>query len=324
MQTLAHRPARATLLAAALGFLALPAAAAARPIGDDLHVEAGNHALEGGARFLNDTARIRTDSSSDCGGSGKVVTVPGPTALGILRYAETRVRALRPLSVSDQFSFGLFVCGIGSFRGSATKFWLYKVNHVTPQVGADHYRLKRGDQVLWYFQDTITGQNTGNELALIAPARARRGHTFQVTVFSYAANGARKAVSGAQVVSRGVVKGTTDANGHATIHGSHNGLLRLRARHGSDIPSTPVGVCVNRLLRRCPAVRGKHIIGTRRGDRIRGTRGADLIEGRGGNDHINVVGGGRDRVRCGRGHDVVRLGRHDRAARDCEVVIRRF
>ena len=134
----------------------------------------------------------------------------------------------------------------------------------------------------------------------------------------------REAVSGAQVVSRGVVKGTTDANGHATIHGSHNGLLRLRARHGSDIPSTPVGVCVNRLLRRCPAVRGKHIIGTRRGDRIRGTRGADLIEGRGGNDHINVVGGGRDRVRCGRGHDVVRLGRHDRAARDCEVVIRRF
>src|SRR5919109_596584 len=87
-------------------------------------------------------------------------TVQGPTALGILRYAETRVRALRPVSVSDQFSFGLFVCGIGSFRGNATKFWLYKVNHVTPSVGADHFHLKKGDQVLWYFQDTVTGQNT--------------------------------------------------------------------------------------------------------------------------------------------------------------------
>src|SRR5919197_4397299 len=122
MQIFALRSGRALLAAAAVGLLALPAAAAARPIGADLHVEAGNHALEGGARFLNDTAHIHTDASSDCGGSGQVRTVQGPTALGILPYAESRVRALRPVSVSDQFPFGLFVCGIGSFRGGATKF----------------------------------------------------------------------------------------------------------------------------------------------------------------------------------------------------------
>jgi hypothetical protein len=320
MQIFALRPGRALLAAAAVGMLALPATAAARPIGADLHVEAGNHALEGGARFLNDTAHIHTDAGSDCGGSGQVKTVQGPTALGILPYAESRVRALRPVSVSDQFS----VCGIGSFRGnSSTKSWLYKVNHRTPSVGADQFHLKKGDQVLWYFQDTATGENTGSELSLVGPARARRGHAFEVTVFSYTANGARSRVPGAQVVVGNTVKGTTDSAGHAMISSSHNGFLRLRARHGLDIPSTPLSVCVNRVLSRCPAVRGKHIIGTRFGDRIRGTRGADLIEGRGGNDRINVVGGGRDRVRCGRGHDRVRLGRGDRAAADCEVVIRR-
>src|SRR5436190_690097 len=209
MQISVNRPGRGLLAAAAVGLLALPAAASARPLAADLHVEAGGHALEGGARFLNDTAHIRTDQS--CGGSGQVKTVPGPTALGILPYAESRVRALRPVSVSDQFGFGLFVCGIGSFRGDATKFWLYKVDHKSPQIGADQYRLKRGDQVLWYFQDTVTGENTGSELALRAPARARRGHGFGVTAYSYSGNGARSPLAGAQIVVGKSVTATTDA-----------------------------------------------------------------------------------------------------------------
>ena len=44
MQISVNRPGRGLLAAAAVGLLALPAAASARPLAADLHVEAGGHA----------------------------------------------------------------------------------------------------------------------------------------------------------------------------------------------------------------------------------------------------------------------------------------
>src|ERR671915_391031 len=47
------------------------------------------------------------------------------------------------------------VCGVGDFESSDSAFWLYKVDHVAPEVGGDQFPIDRShDEVLWYFQNT--------------------------------------------------------------------------------------------------------------------------------------------------------------------------
>jgi hypothetical protein len=323
MQICASRPGRpaALTLCAVVVALAVPAGAPAKPVTAELRVEAANTPLSGGASYVTDTARIQTDQRPGCDGSGAVKTVNGATALGLLSDAGRVNRGLRPLSVSDKFEFGLFVCGIGDFIGSDTSFWLYKVDHVSPEVGADQFALRRGQHVLWFLLDTGRGVNTGDELELVAPARARSGGSFEVTVLAYDAAGKRSPAAGALVFGDTVQR--TGADGKTTIFSDREGSVRLRAARGDDVPSEPVRVCLNERLSRCPAVRGERIFGTNGGERIRGTDGADRIDARGGNDRVNIRRGGRDRVRCGDGHDRVRAGRRDSVARDCEVVRRR-
>jgi RTX calcium-binding nonapeptide repeat (4 copies) len=319
MQNRRSRACRAVLATALALALAFPAAAAGRSVVADLHVEAGDRPLAAGS-FVTDTARIQTDQRPGCDGSGNVATIQGPTALGLLAHASRVNGRLRPFGVSDEFDFGLFVCGVGDFVGSDTSFWLYKVDHVAPEVGGDQFRVSRGDDVLWYFQDTTTGTNTGDELVLEAPARARSGQPFEVTVWAYDAAGNRTAAADASVSGATVQR--TDDEGKATIVSARTGEIRLRAERGSDIPSAPLEVCLGERLRDCPATRGERIQGTSRGDRIRATGGPDVVLGRGGADRISVRGGGRDRVRCGSGRDRVSADRRDRVSRDCEVVRR--
>ena len=94
------------------------------------------------------------------------------------------------------------------------------------------------------------------------------------------------------------------------------------------------------------------ITGTNRADHLRGTARADSLFGRGGDDLLQGLGGSdlldggagrdtlsggagddrlaasydgaRDAVRCGRGKDLVNADLADRAASDCEVVVRRL
>jgi hypothetical protein len=246
--------------------------------------------------------------------------VQGPTALGLLSDGARVNRHLRPLGVSDKFDFGLFVCGVGSFVGNDSAFWLYKVDHVSPEVGGDQFALKGGEEVLWYFSDAGRSVNTGDELVLRAPARARSGRAFEVSVWTYDAKGDRKPAADARVVGESVE--LTDAGGKARVELDSRGTQRLRAERGADIPSATVPVCVDPVLSRCPARRGRLIFGTSRADRIVGTGGADRVSALGGADRITVRGGARDLVRCGAGRDRVKADRRDRVARDCELVRR--
>jgi hypothetical protein len=52
-----------------------------------------------------------------------------------------------------QTSFGPYVDQIGRYAGSASSGWVFKVNGVSPPVGADKVELKDGDRVLWYYAD---------------------------------------------------------------------------------------------------------------------------------------------------------------------------
>ncbi len=261
---------------------------------------------------------IKTDPNATCfgppGGSGNDVSVPGPTALGIVKDAGLS------LSVTDQFGFGLGVCGIGgySFHQGDSAFWYAKVNHSGLQIGGDKYTLHAGDSVLWYLSP---GFPPPSELQLDAPPSARSGEPFTVHVFGYDDAGNRTPTAGALVTG---ADQPTAADGSTTLELTQT--LKLQALHGTDIASNQAVVaCVPTTQSPCgfaSRVSRHRIVGTNRRDRIRGTGSPDLIRSRGGRDHINSRGGFDDVVNCGRGRDTAIVDDTD-LTRRCEKVIRK-
>jgi Ca2+-binding RTX toxin-like protein len=315
------RPVLSTALTVcALLAIAAPVATASVPV--DLRVEGANSRALTADRYYTDSTKIKTAKQPpNCNGSGKTKKLSGTTALGTLVDGALVDRRLDPLLLSDEFSFGLLVCGVGGDNASgASSFWLYKVNHVSPEVGGDQFSVKPGDDVLWMFVDGES--NSGDELELLAPARVMPGQQFDVTVNAYNFAGAKHPVAGATVAGGGAT-GTTDATGVAHLTLNRSGNRTLRAGHGQDVPSAPTKVCVNADLSKCAPVRGSRIWGSKRSESIRGTAGRDSVLAGAGNDVIRVRRGFVDRVRCGRGDDLVRAGRRDRVAGDCERVLRR-
>src|SRR4051812_20876511 len=315
------RPVLTTALTVCLlSALAAPVAAASIPV--DLRVEGANSRALTADRYFTDSTKIKTAKQPpNCNGSGKTKKLPGTTALGTLVDGALVDLRLDPLLVSDEFSFGLLVCGVGGDDASgASSYWLFKVNHVSPEVGADQFAVKRGDDVLWMFVDGT--RNSGDELELLAPARATPGKPFDVTVNAYDFVGVKHPVAGATVAGGGATA-TTDATGVAHLTLNHRGNRTLRATHDPDVPSAPTKVCVNADLSKCASTRGARIWGSKRSASIRGSAGRDSVLAGAGDDVIRVRRGSVDRVHCGRGHDLVRAGRRDRVGRDCERVVRR-
>ena len=313
---------------AAVAFLLLPGAAGATN-GADLRVvnSAGKVLTE--QRQYTGTVKIKTDPQADCfgspGGSGDRVQISGATALGIVHDALGSDRDLRPLSITDQFSFGLAVCGIGGYAAQGSSFWYLKHQHAGAQVGGDQLKLNDGDQVLWYLAPDFPPPP---ELLLRAPSRARPGVPFEVRAFEYADDGTRTPASGARVSGGGENAPTTDAGGTASVTVSDAGTPKLRATRSVDgaIPSNVVKVCVDADPSKCPEAHGKRIYGSVRADEVDGTRGWDKIHARGGGDRVDLRKGGIDRVGCGAGRDVVVRSpgdRDDEIAASCERVIRR-
>jgi hypothetical protein len=118
--------------------------------------------VEGSASTVFEERSLTTDTVEvpvgECSGAGATRQVPGATALGILDDAS------KSSGFSyDNASFGpgpgdLFVCAIGADKGTATEFWLYKVNNVAPDVGGGNYTLSPGDRVLWYFTSNFAAR----------------------------------------------------------------------------------------------------------------------------------------------------------------------
>jgi hypothetical protein len=142
--------------------------------------------------------------------------------------------------VSDKFGFGLIVCRIGDAGAfSPSEAWLYKVNHVSHSVGADQYRLRPGDEVLWYFADftKCPQENACDELVLRAPARVRPNEPFTVTVLAYDFAGNASRAAAAKI--GGDLQAHAGANGRATLTAPRQGSITLRAKRGNDVPSAP-------------------------------------------------------------------------------------
>ena len=312
-------------LAACLIAVAAASTASAASVTTQLRVEADGHDIGPGWQYAHDSVTYDTSRSAACNGSGDSGSINGPTALGLLVQGADYTRRLRPVQISDQFEFGPFVCGVGGFESSDTAFWLYKVDHVSPEVGGDQFPItSSGHEVLWYLMDTATGVNTGNELFLSVRDKAvEAGSPINVTVREYHATGKSTAAAGVRIV--GGDGAITDGTGEATLVFDEPGRKFIRGVRGIDVPTDALRLCVwEESETECDRFVSGRVVGTHDDDRIRGTDEPDRIIGRDGDDRLTSRGDdAADAVRCGPGKDVARVDRLDRVARNCETVRRR-
>ena len=100
---------------------------------------------------------------------GKTQTIFGTTEPTLNAQANA-LDALESASLAGEFyyhvtqsPFGPFVDQIGRYAGAASSGWVFKVNGISPPVGADKVTVKDGDTVLWYW---ATFSATGGPLTL--------------------------------------------------------------------------------------------------------------------------------------------------------------
>ena len=87
---------------------------------------------------------------------GKTTTIFGAAQPRVA--ADNALQALDVASTAGEFyygtttaEFGTYVSQIGKYPAAGTAGWVFKVNGVSPPVGADKVTLKDGDVVLWYY-----------------------------------------------------------------------------------------------------------------------------------------------------------------------------
>jgi Ca2+-binding RTX toxin-like protein len=271
--------------------------------------------------IVDERVTVPTRPDADCfgppGGSGAEFRFERPNVLSLLATAGRTTPALRRVALTDQFGFGLGICGIGGVQARLGEtFWYFKVNHDEASVGADQLELRAGDEALFYLAPDAYPNPNPAELELIAPARARAGEPFAVSVVQHScvtaseppfATSCQKRPAAGVTVTGGDAVATTAADGGAAISIGSSRNAKLVATRGADIPSEAQQICVGALLDDCPPVRGKRVVGSPQADRIKGTAGSDSIRSRGGDDRIDARKGGFDRVNCGKGRDVVKL-----------------
>jgi hypothetical protein len=227
--------------------LAFAASASAKGFQATLRVVgAGNKVLTEQLVTTSDIS-VKTSPKATCfgsgtGGSGKSVAVPGNTALGLLAKGATTIKQIAPLAISDHFSFGLALCGVGKAVAKGKASWYLKINHKGAAVSGNKAKIKAGDEVLW---DLAPGYPYPEELVVSAPTQATAGVPFAVHVYAYNEKGRRKPVQGATVT--GAI-GPTDSSGKVMI--TLTEPTKLIAGLGNDIPSAAVPVC---LAGECPA-----------------------------------------------------------------------
>ena len=128
--------------------LLLLAPAASATVTAQLRVLTADRVLDPGTTYIVDEGvTVPTRPDADCfgppGGSGAEFTYEKPNALSLLATAGRTTKAVAPLSLTDQFGFGLGICGDRRRRGPmGENFWYFKANHQEASVGADQLEIK--------------------------------------------------------------------------------------------------------------------------------------------------------------------------------------
>ena len=314
----------ATGAVAALCAIALlvPAAGAAT-VTAHLRVLTPDKVLDPGTTYIvDDGVTVPTRPDADCfgapGGSGAEYTYDTPNALSLLATAGRTTKSVSPLLLTDQFGFGLGICGIGGREAEAGEsFWYFKTDHQESTVGADQQEISDGDQVLFYLAPDRFPEPNPAELELRAPAGVEAGQPFTAKVIEHSCvtdqntfeTTCESRPADDATVTGGDDPETTGANGKAEVTVGEVGEVALAATRGSDIPAESLDTCVAPDADSCPDERGVDLVGSPQDDRIDGTAGDDEIRSRGGDDNLDLRQGGVDEVNCGPGDDIVRLKR---------------
>jgi hypothetical protein len=155
---------------------------------------------------------------------GKTTTIFGSAQPRVT--ADNALQALDAASTAGEFyygmttsSFGDYVSQIGKYPAAGTSGWAFKVNGVSPPVGADKVALKDGDVVLWYF---ATFGTAGGPPTL--ELQRLPGNCYVVQSVNDAGKKARAAT--ATLVADG--KRFRTQNGRGCV-GKHSGLVRAVA-----------------------------------------------------------------------------------------------
>lgn len=177
-------------------------------------------------------------------GSAALLLVPAALAVGVHVRVEGKTRnifgsteptltvqanaldALDSASVAGEFyyhvaqaSFGPYVDQIGRYVAGGSSGWVFKVNGVSPPVGADKVTLKDGDVVLWYYATFGTAGGPPTLELQRLPANC-------YVVQSVTDAGKRTRSANATLAADG--KRFKTKNGRACI-GKHAGLVRATA-----------------------------------------------------------------------------------------------
>ena len=192
-------------LSAVLLAVVLAAAVAPSALGARVHVR-----VEGKTTTIFGAAQPVLDVK---GPDVSIPEIPHPNALDALEAASVAGEFYYHVAHS---SFGSYVDQIGRHRAGGQSGWVFKVNGVSPPVGADRVRLRDGDVVLWYHAEF---GSAGGPKTLLLQRRGR--NCYRVLAQddqgrSQAAVGAVLHVGGRRVRTRA---------GRACV-GRHRGLVR--------------------------------------------------------------------------------------------------
>jgi hypothetical protein len=137
----------------------------------------------------------------------------GPNAMTALEAASNRGEFYYHVTTT---SFGPYVDQIGRYAGEATSGWVFKVNGVSPPVGADQVQLRDGDRILWYW---ATFGPSGGPSTLLLTRTGRNCYR----VVAENDQGVDRAAAGAQLLVDG--RRVRTRAGRACV-GRHTGLVR--------------------------------------------------------------------------------------------------
>ena len=227
----------AALTAAFATLCVAPAFAA--PVTVNLRVEGSAKTLFEG-QVTTDAKTLTKDASGahPCDGTnGGKNPSPGPTMTGAMDDGSL-TGAYSWDGTWDNGFQDFFINSIGSDVNQSSPpytSWGYFLNGVATQVGGCQQEVNAGDDVLFAYS------NYGDPLLSLsgAPAKARTGQSFQVTVQQDDGNGKFTPAAGASVAGQ-----TTDAAGHATVSFSDSGNHTFKATRSGTVRSNAQTVCV--------------------------------------------------------------------------------
>lgn len=173
--------------------------------------------LAGAAMAAQVTIRVEGKTQTIFG--SKPVTIDANNALQALDVASTLGEFYYGVTHS---SFGDYVSQVGKYGGAGSAGWVFKVNGVSPPVGADQVQLKDGDSVLWYY---ASFGPSGGPPTLQLTANAKSTNCYRVEALDdaghlVAANGVVLHVDGRRIKTQGATGGAVGCVG------KHRGLVR--------------------------------------------------------------------------------------------------